>query len=95
MAPQLTLLTQKATEAANAFRLGYEGKANALYTEFIDALTVLLSAHGLEGNQTLHQVFKVMFEAHKRGDKLFLADTLQHDLPVILQQYIPEPIQGT
>ncbi|REL34823.1 hypothetical protein [Thalassotalea euphylliae] len=90
MASQIEQIAKEAQQVANAFRLGYEGEASTLYIDFIDALTALLAAHSLTGNRVFNELFQVMIDAHKRGDKLFLADILQYEMPAILRQHIDE-----
>ncbi|REL26047.1 hypothetical protein DXX93_05320 [Thalassotalea euphylliae] len=85
---QISQVAKEATQVANAFRLGHDAHAGALYAEFIDLFTALLSTHGLTDNQAFHDLLNIMIDAHVKGDKLFLADILQHDIPVILRQHI-------
>jgi hypothetical protein len=84
----LNLLEQisiKGQDAANAFRLGYEGTANSLYSSFIDLMTTYTTDTQFEANNDYINLINVMLAAQERSDTLFLADILQYELlPMLL-----------
>ena len=75
-------LVMKLITTASKFRLGYEADGSHDFSNCIDLLKPLLP--GLTNAVTVVQLFSEMLAAQERHDWLSLADSLEYDLPLLL-----------
>jgi hypothetical protein len=75
--PELVALS---SSAALALRLGREAEGFALLARAVDALLAELAADPRRA-ATLAPCVERMLAAQRRGDLLFVADLLEHELP--------------
>jgi hypothetical protein len=76
-----TCLTERLVHVARAFRRGEHGEANDALAEAVDALVQILEKNpsGIPIGE-ISRVLRGAFEAQRRGDFLFVADCLEHEL---------------
>ncbi len=75
-------LIMKLITTASKFRLGYEADGSHDFADCIDLLKPLLPE--LKNAVTVVALFRDMLAAQERHDWLFLADSLEYDLPLLL-----------
>jgi hypothetical protein len=66
--------------AADSFRLGREAEGNAALTRLIERLQAELGAAGPDAMTPLFPTLRAIMAAQERGDWLFVADLLEHEL---------------
>ena len=76
-------LIQMLTSAAHKFRLGHEADGSHDFAQCIDLLKPILPE--LQNAVTVVELFREMLAAQERHDWLALADSLEYDLPLLLQ----------
>lgn len=75
-------LIMKLITTASKFRLGYEADGSHDFADCIDLLKPLLPE--LKNAVTVVALFRDMLAAQERHDWLSLADSLEYDLPLLL-----------
>ncbi len=81
---ELSRFKTLAIDTCNAFRCGYEGKANELFAQVLEQLGPIMNALPEESVTFIHSVLPVMADAQQRGDTIYLCDILQYEvLPLI------------
>ncbi|PTA50802.1 hypothetical protein C9I43_09925 [Shewanella morhuae] len=75
-------LVMKLITTASKFRLGHEADGSHDFAHCIDQLKPLLPE--LTNAMTVVQLFREMLAAQERHDWLALADSLEYDLPLLL-----------
>jgi hypothetical protein len=73
-------------ETSNAFRCGYEGKANELLVSVFDGLPNAMASLNQEELSFVQGLIPILAEAQKTGDMIYVSDILQYEiLPRILK----------
>ena len=78
----IEVLIMKLILTASKFRLGYEADGSHDFAHCIDQLKPLLPE--LTNAETVVALFRDMLAAQERHDWLSLADSLEYDLPLLL-----------
>lgn len=73
-------LHEELKSAADRFRLGREAEGNAALARLLDRLQAELADSGPNALAPLFPTFRAIMAAQERGDWLFVADLLEHEL---------------
>jgi hypothetical protein len=83
-------LNERLLHVSRSFRRGEHGEANDALAEAVDAIVELLekTPTGLPMAE-ISRVLRDAFDAQRRGDYLFVADCLEHELRPLLRERRP------
>ncbi|VEF25291.1 Uncharacterised protein [Shewanella baltica] len=85
-----TILIPKLINTAHKLRLGHEADGSHDFGECIDLMNSILPE--MKNTMTVMAMFQNMLAAQERHDWLALADCLEYELPLILQQQVMSKI---
>jgi hypothetical protein len=80
-------LRQELNNAATSLRLGQDGAGNDAMVRFTDLLWCHLSSGAVVAPiASLNRILPELIAAQERGDSLWIADLLEHELLLILEE---------
>ncbi|GEM_PF-1504933 len=83
----INTICNEAVNAANHFRLGFEGEANVLLVALIDSLMQTIGHFAPIKQGTLERLCEDIIRAQQRHDLIYIADALEFRLVQLIKNH--------